>query len=153
MPQPRPPFRDFRSRLKAGAHLAGTFVKTPTSHAVEMLGLLGFDFVVFDGEHAPLDLGALDRMVLGARAANVAGIVRVASAAEGAILSVLDMPAPPGCWCRMWRRARRPRRSWPPAAIAAVSAVSPTPPAPATTAWSALPITSRRRRPRWRWWR
>ena len=89
----RPPYTDFRRRLLAGDHLAGTFVKTPTGHATEMLGLLGFDFVVFDGEHAPLDLGAIDRMVLAARASNMAGIVRVASAGGGAILSVLDCGA------------------------------------------------------------
>jgi 2-keto-3-deoxy-L-rhamnonate aldolase RhmA len=89
----RPPFRDFRRRLKAGEHVVGTFVKTPTTHATEMLGLIGFDFVVFDGEHAPLDLASLDRMVLAARAANLAGIVRVASADPAGILSVLAMGA------------------------------------------------------------
>lgn len=86
----RPPYRDFRQRLKQRDHLLGTFVKTPTSHATEMLGLLGFDFVVFDQEHAPLGHDALDRMILAARASNVAGIVRVGDAGEAAILSVLD---------------------------------------------------------------
>jgi staphyloferrin B biosynthesis citrate synthase len=89
----RPPYTEFRRRLAARQPVVGTFVKTPTSHATEMLGLLGFDFVVFDGEHAPLDLGTIDRMVLGARASNVAGIVRVASPADAAILSVLDCGA------------------------------------------------------------
>ncbi len=32
----------------------GTFVKTPTTHATEILGMLGFDFVVIDQEHAPI---------------------------------------------------------------------------------------------------
>lgn len=93
MPQDRPDYRRFRQRLLARDHLLGTFVKTPTTHATEMLGLLGFDFVVFDQEHAPLGHDALDRMILGARASNIAGIVRVGDPSEAAILSVLDCGA------------------------------------------------------------
>lgn len=89
----RPPYHEFAARLRSRAHLTGTFVKTPTSHATEMLGLLGFDFVVFDMEHAPIDLGALDVMLLAARASNVAGVVRVAEGTPAAILSVLDAGA------------------------------------------------------------
>ena len=50
----------FRKRLLAREHLVGTFVKTPTTHATEILGALGFDFVVIDEEHAPFDRLATD---------------------------------------------------------------------------------------------
>lgn len=93
MQQDRPSYRSFRQRLKAQDHLLGTFVKTPTTHATEMLGLLGFDFTVFDQEHAPLGHDALDMMILAARASNIAGIVRVGDPSEAAILSVLDCGA------------------------------------------------------------
>lgn len=93
MQQDKPSYRTFRSRLIAGSNVFGTFVKTPTPHATEMLGLLGFDFVIFDQEHAPLDRAALDMMILGARASNVAGIVRVGDPGEANILSVLDCGA------------------------------------------------------------
>lgn len=86
-------YQTFAGRLRESARLTGTFIKTPTGHATEILGLLGFDFVVFDMEHAAIDIGALDRMVLAARAAGVAGIVRVAEASGAAILSVLDLGA------------------------------------------------------------
>lgn len=89
----RPSFREFRRRLLAGQHLLGTFVKTPTSHATEMLGLLGFDFVVFDQEHAPLGHAALDVMILAARASNVTPVVRVGDPGEANILSALDSGA------------------------------------------------------------
>ncbi len=89
----RPSFRTFRQRLVGRDHLMGTFVKTPTTHATEILGGLGFDFVVFDQEHAPLDAGALDMMILAARAANVAGIVRVPEASPSMIQTVLDCGA------------------------------------------------------------
>ena len=93
MPRDRGSFRDFRHRLRGREHLLGTFIKTPTTHATEIFGLLGFDFVVFDQEHAPLGREALDVMILGSRAANVAGIVRVGDPSEANILSVLDCGA------------------------------------------------------------
>ncbi|MBL8699681.1 MAG: aldolase [Alphaproteobacteria bacterium] len=93
MPQTRPPAAQFRHRLRARDHLLGTFVKTPTTHAIEILGGLGFDFVVIDQEHAPIDRAAIDVMVLAARASNVAGIVRVGDPGDSNILSVLDCGA------------------------------------------------------------
>jgi len=93
VPDTRPPYTDFRRRLKARAHLLGTFVKTPTTHATEILGILGFDFVIIDQEHAPIDRSAIDVMVLAARASNTAGIVRVGDPGEANILSVLDCGA------------------------------------------------------------
>ena len=86
---PRPSPFDFRSRFLAGEHLIGTFVKTPTSHATEILGDLGFDFVVIDEEHAPFDRASIDVCLLGAKAAGTAGIVRVAAPTASNILSVL----------------------------------------------------------------
>lgn len=80
----------FRQRFLAGEHLVGTFVKTPATHPVEILGALGFDFVVIDEEHAPWDRVAIDAALLAARAAGTAGIVRVAEPTPSKILAVLD---------------------------------------------------------------
>ena len=93
MPSPRPPYTDFRRRLRARGFLLGTFIKIPTTHATEIVGGLGFDFVVIDQEHAPLDQGTIDIMVLAARASNIAGIVRVGDPSDANILSVLDCGA------------------------------------------------------------
>lgn len=90
---PRYGFREFRKRLIAREQLVGTFVKIPTPHATEILGRLGFDFVVFDQEHAPLGPEALDIMILAARAVNIAGIVRVRDPSASSILGVLDCGA------------------------------------------------------------
>lgn len=81
----------FRSRLIAREPLVGTFVKTPTTHATEILGAVGFDFVVIDEEHAPFDRLATDTVLLAAKAAGIAALVRVQSPAG--ILSVLDCGA------------------------------------------------------------
>jgi len=81
---------DFRARLGRGDILAGTFIKTPSGHSVEIMGDLGFDFVVIDEEHAPFDRRAIDQALVSARAGQVAALVRVASSAPSNLLSVLD---------------------------------------------------------------
>ena len=73
-----PAARGFRQQFVRGETLLGTFIKTPSSHSTEILGSLGFDFVVIDAEHAPFDRVTIDTALLGARAAGTAGIVRVA---------------------------------------------------------------------------
>lgn len=85
--------RSFRSRLGAGKRLLGTFLKTPSVHATEILGGAGFDFVVIDAEHAPFGRVDIDLMLLAARAAGIASLVRVQSADPPGILSVLDSGA------------------------------------------------------------
>jgi len=87
---PRPDPRAFRERLLAREPLLGTFMKTPSAHNTEIIGGLGFDFVVLDEEHAPWDRGTLDMGLLAARAFGTAGIVRIARPDPTSILSVLD---------------------------------------------------------------
>jgi 2-keto-3-deoxy-L-rhamnonate aldolase RhmA len=71
----------------------GTFIKTPTSHVVEIVGSIGFDFVIIDQEHAPFDRGTIDIACLAARAVGTAALVRVAEPTPASILSVLDLGA------------------------------------------------------------
>jgi 2-keto-3-deoxy-L-rhamnonate aldolase RhmA len=84
------PSVNFRRRFAARERLVGTFIKTPTTHAVEIIGGLGFDFVVLDEEHAPFDRVTIDAALLAARAAGTAGIVRVAEPTAAKLLAVLD---------------------------------------------------------------
>ncbi len=87
---PRPAPRDFRKRLLARELLIGTFCKTPTSHATEILGALGYDFAMLDEEHAPWTRQSLEVGFLGARAFGIAGLVRIARPDANSILSALD---------------------------------------------------------------
>ncbi|QHE85982.1 HpcH/HpaI aldolase family protein [Hydrogenophaga sp. BPS33] len=80
----------FRDQLVGGAALFGSFIKTPSPHATEILGDLGFDFVVIDAEHAPFERHAMDTMLLGARAAGIAALVRVPALSGPHILAALD---------------------------------------------------------------
>ena len=71
----------------------GTFVKFDSPVVIEILGAAGLDFAVLDAEHAPLDLGALDRLLLAGRAARLPLLVRVADHSPARIQSALDMGA------------------------------------------------------------
>jgi len=82
--------KPFRHRFLGGEPLFGTFMKTPSPHPVEIIGDVGFDFVVIDEEHAPWDRVTIDHALLAARATGIAGLVRVAEPTPSRILSVLD---------------------------------------------------------------
>lgn len=83
----------FRERFRRADTVLGTFIKTPTVHGIEILGDLGFDFVVIDEEHAPFDRGSIDLALLAARASRIAGVVRVAEATAASLLGALDCGA------------------------------------------------------------
>jgi len=73
--------------------MVGTFLKTPTPHATEILASLGYDFVIVDAEHAPFDRGDIDMIAMAARGAGIAALVRVQSGSPSDILSCLDVGA------------------------------------------------------------
>ena len=81
----------FRQRMQAGDKLVGSFLKTPTSHATEILAGAGFDFVVIDQEHAPFDRTTTDIALMAARGHDIPALVRVPG--PDTILSVLDCGA------------------------------------------------------------
>lgn len=83
----------FRARVRAGGPLLGTFVNTPHPSVIEVLGLSDLDCVCIDAEHAPMDRGTLDVMLLAARAAELPSLVRVPHADPATILNVLDLGA------------------------------------------------------------
>ena len=83
----------FRDQLRAGELLAGTWVKTPHPHVVEVLSFSSLDCLVLDAEHAPFDRAALDLCLLAARAGGKTVLVRPQSASHEQILNALDCGA------------------------------------------------------------
>lgn len=83
--------RGFRQRVLSGDLLFGTFLKTPTTHAAEILAQEGYDFVVIDEEHAPFNPETTDRILMACHHAGIAGVVRVSRIED--ILRVLDCGA------------------------------------------------------------
>lgn len=79
-----------KARLAARDLLAGTWVKTPHPHVVEVLALSPLDLLVLDAEHAPFDRGSLDACLLAARGGGKPVLVRPASASHEHILQALD---------------------------------------------------------------
>ena len=83
----------FRDRLRAGNLLAGTWIKTPHPHVVEVLSLSALDVLVLDAEHAPFDRANLDACIMATRAGRKPVLVRPASSAHEQILNALDCGA------------------------------------------------------------
>lgn len=73
--------------------MKGSFVKIAGSSSVEIMGAVGFDFVVVDLEHGVFGNAAIDVSLLAAKAAGVAAVVRVPSLAGDAIATALDAGA------------------------------------------------------------
>lgn len=82
-----------RGRLRNGEVLLGTFIKTPSSHVAELLGLGGLDFAVVDREHAPIGVEALDLLVGAARGVGLPLLVRIPSNERVSIAAALDCGA------------------------------------------------------------
>lgn len=83
----------FSDRFRSGEILYGTFLKVPATMPAEIMGSLGYDFVVVDEEHSPFNRETTDKIILACKAAGIAAIVRVQSSAAANILSVLDCGA------------------------------------------------------------
>lgn len=83
----------FRDRLQAGELLVGTFFKTPSSIAAEVLGYTALDAVCIDTEHAPFGRLELDSCIAALRAAKMPSIVRTQNDSTTEIRGALDSGA------------------------------------------------------------
>lgn len=79
--------------LTPGRTAIGTWVKLPTSDSVELLARAGFDFLVVDMEHAPLDVLTVHQLLGTARGCGVPALVRVPDRTPSTISRVLDSGA------------------------------------------------------------
>ena len=82
----------FRAALAEPPAL-GTWVKIPAMEVVELVALAGFDFIVIDLEHSPIDLETAYRLIGTALHTGVAPIVRVPGRDPGFIARILDAGA------------------------------------------------------------
>jgi 2-keto-3-deoxy-L-rhamnonate aldolase RhmA len=84
----------FRAALaRTDGPALGTWVKLPIVESVELLALAGFDFVVVDLEHSPIDLETAYRLIGVANHLGLAPIVRVPTLDGGIVQRVLDSGA------------------------------------------------------------
>lgn len=85
--------KGLRSRLRNGETVFGPFMKLASPEVVEIAGLAGFDFVILDTEHGPLDAGTIQNLVRAAEVVNIAPIVRVYENKAALISRSLDVGA------------------------------------------------------------
>ena len=81
----------FRQRLAGGATVLGPFVNLASPALIEIAALAGFDFLVLDMEHAPLDPAVIENLCRTADSVGIAPVVRVAARDPVDILRALDL--------------------------------------------------------------
>ncbi|MBB3674864.1 HpcH/HpaI aldolase family protein [Modestobacter versicolor] len=135
----------FRAALAdARGPALGTWVKIPATEVVELVALAGFDFVVIDLEHSPIDLESAFRLIGTALHTGVSPIVRVADLHPGLVQRVLDAGAEgvmvPHVDTPEQARAAAAAVRFPPLGTRGVGATS------RAGAWGALPLAEYLRR-------
>jgi 2-keto-3-deoxy-L-rhamnonate aldolase RhmA len=85
--------KSFRQRLRAGDEMMGSFLKTPSSVAAEVMALTPLDMICIDTEHAPFGRLETDSCVATLRAADKPSIVRIADQSPREIRNALDCGA------------------------------------------------------------
>ena len=82
-----------KQKLLAGRPAFGVSVMFPSPHVVDMVGRLGFDWVLIDCEHGSISLESVELMVMAAEASDITPIVRPPVNSSEAILQVMDRGA------------------------------------------------------------
>jgi 4-hydroxy-2-oxoheptanedioate aldolase len=82
-----------KEKIRRGEAVVGAFCNIPSPAAVEILGLLGFDFVIIDAEHGIPDLETVEHMIRAAEATGITPLVRIALNLQQNILRYLDAGA------------------------------------------------------------
>jgi 2-keto-3-deoxy-L-rhamnonate aldolase RhmA len=85
--------QNFRARLRGGAPLIGTFIKTPSPIICEVLAQALLDVVCLDAEHAPFGRMEIDSCIAALRAADQPSLVRISTGTAADIRSALDCGA------------------------------------------------------------
>lgn len=80
-----------KARLLMNDTLCGLFCSTPAALSIELIAAAGYNFVVIDLEHTLIGPEQLAGMLLAARAAGIAALVRVAAPHQ--VVQVLDAGA------------------------------------------------------------
>lgn len=82
-----------KATLKQGGNVIGTFAKVIDPAAIEILGLVGFDFFVLDNEHVAMNKESMVSLIRAAELSPIVPIVRVRENSPVEILQALDAGA------------------------------------------------------------
>jgi 4-hydroxy-2-oxoheptanedioate aldolase len=79
-----------KDKLSEGKVVFGAIISRYAPDLVELFGAIGYDFVMLDCEHGPMDLDQLEHMVRAAEVFGITPIARVPDHAEATLLRFLD---------------------------------------------------------------
>jgi len=82
-----------RKKLDSQDFVIGTFLEIPSAPLVELLGLAGFDFVVVDREHGPIDWSATENLIRAGVSTGISVMVRPPNCEPSAMSQPLDWGA------------------------------------------------------------
>lgn len=84
---------NLRERLRSGEVLFGPWCVIPCVEVVNIIATSGFDFIIIDREHGPINVETAMNMALAIQAEGCSPIVRLGTIDESDILHALDMGA------------------------------------------------------------
>jgi 4-hydroxy-2-oxoheptanedioate aldolase len=84
---------ELKRKLADGQLVVGSFIYVPSAKLMEIISLIGFDYVVIDMEHGPVDIGLAEDMVRAAEWIGATPIIRVTHNTPHLILRALDIGA------------------------------------------------------------
>lgn len=79
-----------KAKLHAGEPVFGVSMMIPSCQVVEMIGRLGFDWILIDCEHGTIDLETVELLAMAAEASGLTPIARPRTRRSDDILSVMD---------------------------------------------------------------
>ena len=79
-----------KAKLAEGKVVFGGIVTRYAPDIIEILGLIGYDFVMIDCEHGPSDLDQVEHMVRAAEVFGITPIARIPDHADATVLRFLD---------------------------------------------------------------
>ncbi len=79
-----------KAKLAEGKVVFGAIISRYAPDLVELFGAIGYDFVMIDCEHGPMDLDQVEHMVRAAEVFGITPITRIPDHAEATILRFLD---------------------------------------------------------------
>jgi 4-hydroxy-2-oxoheptanedioate aldolase len=82
-----------KAKLQAGETVYGCFNTLNEPRLIELYGYQPWDFIVFDGEHAPLEPRDVENLTRAAQLLNLTPLVRATTNAQPTILQYLDTGA------------------------------------------------------------
>lgn len=82
-----------QKKLKENKHVVGPFIKIASPEIVEIMGNAGFDYVIIDCEHGPLNVLQAQDMVRAAEAVGISAVIRIPDNDPVMISRALDIGA------------------------------------------------------------